>query len=437
MLYKNKSNNFRVFKTISSFIEYQKNIELNEAIGNNELTVDSMLEFIEKIIKKQKDIAKKSSSMKKILNSNKEVDQAIKTYLTSLANKKNLDLKDYIKYVKKSKSLSRGIEARISVIGWELITYEQKRNLAIKLLGQAGQKNIKNLNQLNKFLNKKTKISDLPLIGMKPDFMEEKINIETIPSEFSLFKSDIVKLFKDNKYKLEDDSFEREEDKEELIENIFNFLNEVIRKTFKIESITIYSSSSRYRNTGEENISWGELSYQRSFTLAKMILEVAKELKLGKDKVEEIRNKILLDFYGDNGDGTSGPNPPEGIRFGYYNDKGFQEGKERNEVILYEIDEEGKPLRERKSIQLDPLNSEKDYDEFKYVDIIIKGYHEREEKSDVDKVEIDGYSLTGMLPTLTKNPPKDPPSKTNAPTKTKKYKNRKVNVNPVKCAAYN
>ena len=85
----------------------------------------------------------------------------------------------------------------------------------------------------------------------------------------------------------------------------------------KIRSITVMTSCDRRRNTGAaEKMSWGQLSLARATSMANLVVEMSKKVKLQPDEIETINKMIRLDFMGQNGDGSSGPNPD--LNPGYY-----------------------------------------------------------------------------------------------------------------------
>jgi len=159
----------------------------------------------------------------------------------------------------------------------------------------------------------------------------------------------------------------------------------------KIISLRIESSASRYRNTNDtkggkaENLSWGELAYNRAITILDLFSEAADTYNLSKEKREELKSKVLIDSKGENGDGTSGPNPPgPTIGFGYYDEKSkwvpnngtFGSGKTADEnrklVVKSELGEGGKPTGKYKEVSIDPEATAADYAKFRYVNFIIE-----------------------------------------------------------------
>lgn len=84
-----------------------------------------------------------------------------------------------------------------------------------------------------------------------------------------------------------------------------------------INFIKIDTSASRFRNTGQaSNMTFEELSKKRSDATYEYIIGRLKEIGISNWCDGE---KITLNYKGENGDGTSGPNPPPG---NYYVPKG-------------------------------------------------------------------------------------------------------------------
>jgi hypothetical protein len=102
---------------------------------------------------------------------------------------------------------------------------------------------------------------------------------------------------------------------------------------------------------------------------------MATKSGLQESVVSKINSMIMLNFKGQNGDGTSGPNPPEPLKFGYYiSDKGksiWKEGKDRNMIDVLDIDNEGTPSGEPKQVKKSPEADKNDYNVFRYNNIEI------------------------------------------------------------------
>jgi hypothetical protein len=147
-----------------------------------------------------------------------------------------------------------------------------------------------------------------------------------------------------------------------------------------IKKINILTSADRYRNTEDaEKLSWGELSYARAIAMSKLVEGVAEAAGLDDDIISQLPKVTSIYAKGDNGDGTSGPNPPEGKKFGYYVKSGnaskWIEGTDRDRVILIPIDEEGAPTSDEPDGEVReyaPKANVADYNKFRYNNIEIE-----------------------------------------------------------------
>lgn len=163
-----------------------------------------------------------------------------------------------------------------------------------------------------------------------------------------------------------------------IVKNLSDFFNNYSAgKITKLTKIEILTSSDRYRNTGNaEKLSWGQLSYARAVSISKVIEAVAIESGINDELIKQIPKIITIYFEGENGDGSSGPNPPEGIKFGYYEKDGnnvkWVDGKDRKELIISEAGEEGEPSEKISKKTETPLNSKQDYNEFRYSNVYLE-----------------------------------------------------------------
>ena len=148
-----------------------------------------------------------------------------------------------------------------------------------------------------------------------------------------------------------------------------------------IKKINILTSADRYRNTEDaEKLRWGELSYARAIAMTKLVEGVATAAGLDDDIISQLPKVTSIYAKGDNGDGTSGPNPPEGKKFGYYVKSGdasqWTDGTDRSIVTLIPIDEEGTPTSENadgaKTKKEAPEANVADYNKFRYNNIEIE-----------------------------------------------------------------
>lgn len=396
----------RVFE---SFIDFIKTSPIYE--GNNEPGIDlgDIMIFMDDLIKKQKELAEKSSLYRKTFGEIDDPEEALRAYLEAKGKSNNKSVEQYSEYIKTNKTAYRNISTKYAVAVWDTLKPEEKDQLAIKLLAEANSKGYKSPRDLMKIISDKDKLVSRPFIGVLPDTMKREREVVSGESvEYAVIDEiDEVGLFKPNKYEMDDASFSSEIAKDRLIEDITLFLSQMLTDELDVESITIHSSANRFRNTsGDDNtLSWGEISYQRAATLSKVMIEIAKSLGFTDDMIETLVSKTSLDYYGDNGDGTSGPNPPTGIKFGYYDaEDGFVEGDRRNEVVVYEIDEKGEPIKEDSVLEIEPLGSAEDYQEFMYVNMVVKG--KMKSIDDTEDVPVDlefgEIYVEGMLPSNNK-----------------------------------
>ena len=119
--------------------------------------------------------------------------------------------------------------------------------------------------------------------------------------------------FSDNSYEL---SQKGKSDVLAIIQTIGETKQQFISKGFKnitvcIENLNIDSSASRFRNRHAKTFL--ELSKNRAKSMENYIME---QLSLiGVNTWCNKDNNIIINFNGENGDGTSGPNPPKPFRF--------------------------------------------------------------------------------------------------------------------------
>jgi outer membrane protein OmpA-like peptidoglycan-associated protein len=97
--------------------------------------------------------------------------------------------------------------------------------------------------------------------------------------------------------------------KEDFKAKIKEYLTSIIQRYNKkpISTLSIETSASRYRNTGEAaNLSFLELSQQRAEAAKNSFMEIANSLGFDTKNTQ-----VTINAKGKNGDGSSGPNPPE------------------------------------------------------------------------------------------------------------------------------
>jgi hypothetical protein len=220
---------------------------------------------------------------------------------------------------------------------------------------------------------------------------EPKNTVPDTPKYISLSQEDeTIKFFKDNQYDATKDDNLQEEDASK-VKSMIDDLVEALKGGAELRRLVIKTSASRFRNTGDvENLSWSGLSYLRASSLALYIINYLKDKGFTEEQISGINAIMSLDPQGENGDGTSGPNPV-GVRFGYYDDaNNFIDGKDREEVKVQNVNwgaasinvekiggivdqtTPGLPeiSNEGKSIKIPVLGTKEEYEKFKYINII-------------------------------------------------------------------
>ena len=197
------------------------------------------------------------------------------------------------------------------------------------------------------------------------------------------FKTAIVEeddedeVFKPNMYGANGEADYMEGTYKKMLDNLGAIFQRLLTgEVSTIKSITVHTSADRYRNTGEaEKLSWGQLSLLRSQSMASLVVAMASKSGLDESVVTKINSMIKLDFFGSNGDGTSGPNPPEPIKFGYYATEGnkavWKNGKNRGVMDIIPIDQDAAPSGELKQVKLSPESDKSAYNAFRYNNIEI------------------------------------------------------------------
>lgn len=165
-------------------------------------------------------------------------------------------------------------------------------------------------------------------------------------------------VFVDNKFDVTDKV------KTELQSKVFDIIKQAQQTVpgIQISLVSMYveTSASRFRNTGDPagSMTFKELSEARANTTATYISDELKEIGVTNvDKAPKTLNFAAEKSESNpsgNGDGTSGPNPPEGFNFIPIGDfKMTQIGKNRAQAGA-------------------PLKSREDYEKFKFIKIILK-----------------------------------------------------------------
>lgn len=168
----------------------------------------------------------------------------------------------------------------------------------------------------------------------------------------------------------------------QMVDNLGSiFQRYVAGEINSIKKINIYTSADRYRNTGDaETLSWGQLAYARAVSMSKVIEAMAIKAGVDDDIVVQLPKLTSIYSKGSNGDGTSGPNAPEPIKFGYYVKGGenvkWVDGAKRDEVIIIPVDDQGTPTKDSadgiKAKPEAPLTDVKQYNQFRYNNIEIE-----------------------------------------------------------------
>jgi hypothetical protein len=174
----------------------------------------------------------------------------------------------------------------------------------------------------------------------------EKLVVDTVFSQMTL---PVKSSFVDNSWEIPD------------VESLKASLQDSLNSFMQVDSIVIKASSSTLRNTGQaEGLTWKELSQKRSDALINVLNGMNYNLGgCGANPNNTISTNIIkVNINGSNGDGTSGPQSP------YEADPSIvQSYKERG------ID----PKFWDSAAKEDPLQNKNDYEQYKYVDVIIYG----------------------------------------------------------------
>jgi hypothetical protein len=371
--------------------------QVNEAKSDFTPTIDFVKGFVTSLLEKQKELGKKSESFKKFADK----EDPYEAWLTEWKGRKSNTGKNW-----PGKGGARSPKFYGSFAApylWPKLSDDQKNQVYEDFLKLIKKSGYEKESQINKLVSNKEQIFLDPYISITPSFVELPPTEKKTPVPFTIVgleEGQEGKLFKDNRWgsgidsasgKVNPDAFRDLSSLEDIKKTIGDFVKKYADgEVSEITSIQIESSASRYRNTNEkggkaENLSWGELSYNRAITIVGLFKEAAEENNLSDDKKEELRSKITIDSKGRNGDGTSGPNPPVGARFGYYDEKSkfienngtFSKGKDETQnrklKVIAELGEGGKPTGKYTTQEEDPKAGPVDYDQFRYVNFTIIG----------------------------------------------------------------
>ena len=383
-------NNKFVLESFKLYLD-MVDVQINEAKGDFEPTMDFVKDYVKRLLEKQKELGKETSSLKPF------VDQ--KDPYEAWLNKWKSKKENAGKKFPGNATYYGGLAAPYL---WEKLEESQKNQVYTTLLDKMKSSGFDKEKQLNNLIKDKEGIKPSPYISITPSFVE----ISTPGTQGKSTDFEIVglesgeenKLFKDNRWgsgvdsvggKVNPDAFNDPAVLEEIRKTINDFIKMYSTgEVNEIKSIKIQSSASRYRNTNDnggraEKISWGELSYGRALTIVELFKEAAIANNLSDEKKKYLQSKISIESKGSNGDGTSGPNTPAPLKFGYYDEKGnfipdngtFAKGKSpednRKTLVIAELGEGGKPNGKYTTAEEAPLAGPADYSQFKYVNFII------------------------------------------------------------------
>jgi hypothetical protein len=393
-----------VLESFDSYLAFV-NGEINEDTGDFVPTLDFVKEYVVKLLAKQKEFAVgEDGKLAKYASQKNPAEEWFKNWR---GQKKNIG-KEY------PTGLSAYYGASFAPFLWDKLKEEQKEELykdllrKIKKSGFDGNLIVSAEKQINNLIGKKKGVNWSPMISILPSAIKiEKPEVAPKREEpftvIGIGAEEQDKVFKDNRWgsgvdsqggKVNADAFQNPEVLESIKNTIGGFMKQYASGNVKINSIEIESSASRYRNTNEkggkaENLSWGELSYNRAVTIAEIMNESAIENNIPEDKIRELQSKISIFSDGTNGDGTGGPNPPVGNRFGYYDENGKfiddngtfaneikkdtsldekkKAEKNRSLLVIAELNEQGKPTGKYTTRTEVPKASPADYNQFRFV----------------------------------------------------------------------
>jgi hypothetical protein len=114
--------------------------------------------------------------------------------------------------------------------------------------------------------------------------------------------------------------------------------------------------------------------------MSKVIEAMAIKAGVDDDIVKQLPKLTSIYSKGENGDGTSGPNGPDPLKFGYYVKGGdnvkWVDGTNREDVVIVPIDNQGTPTVDSgegaKTETESPLKDKNEYNQFRYNNIEIE-----------------------------------------------------------------
>ena len=261
-----------VFESFQAYLDFASEnfTPLNED-KNFDITLEEVKNLVKKILEKQKKFLLQSSKFKDYMGSENPYDEWLKDW------KKGNEGKSFPTENQKSYG------AFAAVYLWDKLSEGQKNDVYTSILIDLEDRGFDRISEIERIVEKRDTLLSRPYILIFPTESVEEIvtKKEEERISFSLLRGeDEKKLFKDNEWKLEDDSFQTPEMKEKITSEIESVVRDFSSGKLKVESIKIESSCSRYRNTGPaEGLSWGELSYQRSLSISKIFGLIPRRTK--------------------------------------------------------------------------------------------------------------------------------------------------------------
>jgi hypothetical protein len=358
-----------VLESFQAYLDLELN-PINEDKGTSEITPQSIVGLVQKLLDKQEELSAKNIRFKKYTS---QADP----YAAWKADQGETPAQTGEGELKFTSAFS-------APYLFNKLTPEQKEDFYEEFSKTLNDYGYKKLKEVEKLISEKTTLITPPVVYVvtsKTKVPGPLVPVEGKPEEYDLVKEeDEHGIFKDNEWELKDTSFNSPETKAKLVDPIKEFVSGFASGNIdNIEYIVIQASANRYRNTGiAENVSWGELSFNRAKTIAAIFKSAADEFNLTEEQRTLLQSKISIDYGGSNGDGTSGPNPMDPIAFGYYNEAGkfIQNNgsfdKKRSTVVIDKLDGEGNPTGEATTKTIEPDADKAAYEKYKYVNVTIK-----------------------------------------------------------------
>jgi hypothetical protein len=347
-------------------------------------------------------------------NSRKLYEPKVKELIESLDTMSDQDAADKAEMLLKDRKTAPKIKTPIRRVAlWDLLPDADKQKAAdefSKLAMKRGYETDAPLLIVMKKSFKKYKKDDRYRMTSPGFNISTEIDTETKPANppkekktFLISEENESELFKPNATGANGEEDFQGASYKEMVDNLGSIFERYLAgEITRLKKIKILTSADRYRNTGSaESLSWGQLSYARALTMARVIEGLAKSAGLDDDIIAQLPKIIEIYAKGDNGDGTSGPNPPEGIKFGYYVKDGngvkFVDGEDRKTVTMIAVDDEGTPTADSaegaKTKSMDPEANKGDYNKFRYNNIEVE-YEAIDPKKDPGGSE---ESITNLL----------------------------------------